>query len=114
MFLSFNGGKDCTALLDVTINILKEVYQQNDIARQLKVVYIRTNGPFQEIEQFVREVETHYGVQLSVTEGEMRETLQSVLEQDRRLKACLMGTRRTDPYSSDLEFMQVTVLELLQ
>ncbi|XP_049865760.1 FAD synthase isoform X2 [Pectinophora gossypiella] len=108
VFLSFNGGKDCTALLDLTISILQDMYQQNDIARNLKVVYIRTNGPFKEIEQFVTEVETHYGVQLTVMEGDMRDTLQSILSQDGRLKACLMGTRRTDPYSSDLDFMQKT------
>lgn len=108
VFLSFNGGKDCTVLLDVTINILKDLYKRDDIAEDLKILYIRTVGPFREIENFVNEIEQHYGVQLIVTEGEMKITLQRILERDSKLKACLMGTRRTDPYSENLKFMQVT------
>ncbi|XP_045446528.1 FAD synthase-like [Melitaea cinxia] len=108
VFLSFNGGKDCTVLLDVTINILKDLYKRDDVAEDLKILYIRTVGPFREIENFVNEIEQHYGVQLIVTEGEMKITLQRILEQDSKLKACLMGTRRTDPYSEDLKFMQKT------
>ncbi|KAJ2947161.1 hypothetical protein O0L34_g16519 [Tuta absoluta] len=108
IFLSFNGGKDCTLLLDIIINILKDIHKSENINKRLKVVYIRTNGPFKEIEQFVKQIQAHYKVELMVTEGEMKETLQRILEQDERLKACLMGTRRTDPYSQDLKFMQNT------
>ncbi|CAH0727971.1 unnamed protein product, partial [Brenthis ino] len=108
VFLSFNGGKDCTVLLDLTINILKDIYKRNDIGKDLKIVYIRTLGPFKEIEAFVEQIETHYGVKLKVTEGEMKSTLQNILEEDIKLKACLLGTRRTDPYSGELKFMQKT------
>lgn len=107
VFLSFNGGKDCTVLLDITINVLLDLYKTNSVINDLKVLYIRTTSPFRELEAFVKQVEAHYGIKLLVTEGEMKSTLQRVLEEDQRLKACLMGTRRTDPYSSDLEFMQV-------
>ncbi|KOB78386.1 Molybdopterin-binding protein, partial [Operophtera brumata] len=109
VFLSFNGGKDCTVLLDITLNVLRQMYRTDDIAK-LKIVYIRTTGPFREIEEFVKDIEEHYGVTLVVTEGELRGTLKRLLEEDERLKACLMGTRRTDPYSADLEFMQVCLL----
>ncbi|XP_026729683.1 FAD synthase-like [Trichoplusia ni] len=108
VFLSFNGGKDCTVLLDLTINVLRDIYKREDIGSELKIVYIRTKGPFREIESFVKEIEEHYGVNLIVTEGELKLTLQRLLEQDSRLKACLMGTRRTDPYSENLKFMQTT------
>ncbi|CAH2107658.1 unnamed protein product [Euphydryas editha] len=108
VFLSFNGGKDCTVLLDVTINFLKNIHKRGDHIADLKILYIRTVGPFREIENFVNEIEQHYGVKLIVTEGEMKITLQRILEQDCKLKACLMGTRRTDPYSEDLKFMQKT------
>ncbi|XP_050684195.1 FAD synthase-like isoform X2 [Leptidea sinapis] len=108
VFLSFNGGKDCTVLLDITINVLKEIYKQDDIAKRLKVVYMRTKGPFREIERFIKEIEAHYGIQLSVTEGEMKMALANVLEEDKRLRACLLGTRRTDPYSETLQFLQKT------
>ncbi|CAG9785262.1 unnamed protein product [Diatraea saccharalis] len=108
VFLSFNGGKDCTALLDITINVLTENYSTEDVKNNIKVVYIRTKHPFREIEEFVEEIQSHYGITLTMVEGELKTTLQNVLEQDGTLKACLMGTRRTDPYSSDLEFMQKT------
>lgn len=94
-------------LLDITINVLLDLYKTNSVINDLKVLYIRTTSPFRELEAFVKQVEAHYGIKLLVTEGEMKSTLQRVLEEDQRLKACLMGTRRTDPYSSDLEFMQV-------
>nr|XP_026485854.1 FAD synthase-like [Vanessa tameamea] len=108
VFLSFNGGKDCTVLLDVTINILKDLYKRDDIGKDLKIVYIRTIGPFKEIENFVKEIEKLYGVKIIVTEGEIKTTLQRTMEQDSKLKACLLGTRRTDPYSEGLKFMQKT------
>lgn len=107
MFLSFNGGKDCTVLLDLLIDVLEDIHNQNDIRKDLKIVYIRTKGPFHEIESFVNKVEEHYGVKLMVMEGEMKTTLQRILEKDNRLKACFMGTRRSDPYSEGLKFMQV-------
>lgn len=96
-------------LLDVTLNILRDIHKTEDIASKLKVVYIRTKGPFREIETFVEHIKEHYGVTLMVTEGEMKTTLQRLLEQDGRLKACLMGTRRTDPYSENMQFMQVVL-----
>ncbi|CAK1553434.1 unnamed protein product [Leptosia nina] len=108
VFLSFNGGKDCTVLLDLTINILRDIHQKDDIAKDLKVIYMRTKGPFREIESFIEEIEAHYKVKLLVIEGEMKSALENILEGDRRLKACLMGTRRTDPFSQSLKFMQKT------
>ncbi|XP_072940208.1 FAD synthase-like [Epargyreus clarus] len=108
VFLSFNGGKDCTVLLDITLLVLQEMYERDDIANDLKVVYIRTKGPFKEIEEFVQEIKKIYGVKLIVSEGDMKKTLQKLLVEDPKLKACLMGTRRTDPHSENLRFMQKT------
>ncbi|KAM3961919.1 FAD synthase [Aphomia sociella] len=108
VFISFNGGKDCTVLLDITIKLLRDIYQCENIGKDLKIVYIRTKNPFKEIEEFVKLIEVHYGVKLIVMEGEMKTTLQRILESDERIKAGLMGTRKTDPYSEDLKCMQPT------
>lgn len=105
--MSFNGGKDCTVLLDITLDILKGIFECDDIETKLKVVYIRTIGPFKEIESFVKQIEKYYDIKLKIVEGEMKTVLQRILEEDDNLKACLLGTRRTDPYSKDLKFMQV-------
>ncbi|CAH2232484.1 FAD synthase-like [Pararge aegeria] len=108
VFLSFNGGKDCTVLLDLLINVLDNIKKSNGTRKNLKIVYIRTKGPFSEIESFAQTVEDHYDVKLIVMEGEMKTTLHRILESDSKLKACFMGTRRSDPYSEDLKFMQKT------
>ncbi|XP_075970213.1 uncharacterized protein LOC142972800 [Anticarsia gemmatalis] len=108
VFLSFNGGKDCTVLLDITINILKEIHERDDIASELKVMYIRTGETFNAIETFVDEIEEHYGIKMMVTEGDLKTALEQLLKKDERIKACLMGTRRTDPYCEHLNFMQST------
>ncbi|XP_014357231.2 FAD synthase [Papilio machaon] len=108
VFFSFNGGKDCTVLLDVTIDVLKSMYKREDVGKDLKVIYIRTTGPFKELEKFVEEIEGHYKIKLIVAEGDMKEVLRRIIESDKNLKACLMGTRRTDPYSEHLKFMQQT------
>lgn len=108
VFLSFNGGKDCTVLLDITINVLKQLYRRDDIAKQLKVMYIRTGDTFKAIERFVDEIKEHYGLNMMVAEGNLKGTLEQLLKNDMRIKACLMGTRRTDPYCENLQFMQST------
>ncbi|XP_053602350.1 FAD synthase isoform X2 [Plodia interpunctella] len=109
VFLSFNGGKDCTVLLDITIKILQDVYNNREnIAKDLKVVYIRSQGPFKEIEEFVKYIEKYYNIKLVVFEGEMKNNLEALIEEDGRLKASLMGTRRTDPYSGHLDIMTKT------
>ncbi|OWR44285.1 molybdopterin-binding protein [Danaus plexippus plexippus] len=108
VFLCFNGGKDCTVLLDLTISVLKTKFKTNDVAKDLKVVYIQTKGPFIEIEEFVKEIELYYGIEIVVMGGELKTTLQRILESDKRIRAGLMGTRRTDPHSEKLVFMQKT------
>ncbi|KAG7299793.1 hypothetical protein JYU34_016802 [Plutella xylostella] len=107
IFVTFNGGKDCTVLLDIVIELLRDIHQ-TDSAELIKVMYIRTGSPFRELEEFVQQIEQHFGIKLVVTEGDMKESLARILEEDKRLKVCLMGTRRTDPYSQDMNFMQET------
>lgn len=80
---------------------------KRDVSNDLNIVYIRTSDPFREIEDFVNLIELHYSVNLMVTEGEIKYALENILDMNKNLKACLIGTRRTDPYSKELEFMQV-------
>lgn len=108
VFLSFNGGKDCTVLLDITIKLLREIHNRDDIAKELKVMYVRAGETFNAIEKFVEEIEENYGITMIVTEGDLKVAIERTLDNDRRLKSCLMGTRRTDPYCENLSFMQST------
>lgn len=49
--ISFNGGKDCTALLHLTHNFIEKFY--SDKSHKLKAVYIRPKKPFSETEEFI-------------------------------------------------------------
>lgn len=103
MFLSFNGGKDCTVLLHLLSSHLKEAI------RNLKVVYLRTSDPFPEIENFVISCESYYGINISTVEADasMKEVLTSICDSDKDIAACFMGSRRSDPYCENLDSFQV-------
>lgn len=103
IFLSFNGGKDCTVLLHLLSEILKES------VCDLKVIYFRTSEPFDEIEEFVMSCEGFYGITISTVESvtSMKEVLTNICDNDPDISACIMGSRRTDPYCENLNSFQV-------
>lgn len=49
--VSFNGGKDCTALLHLTCVYLKHLYPKK--SEKLKIFYVRSKQPFPETEDFI-------------------------------------------------------------
>lgn len=98
--IAFNGGKDCTALLHLYHVVARRCFPGNK--ESLQGLYIRGSAPFPELEQFIEETKQRYGLMLLVMEGSVHEAL-SRLRLDRPLiRAVLMGTRRTDPYSCTL------------
>ncbi|XP_058502686.1 FAD synthase isoform X1 [Solea solea] len=98
--VGFNGGKDCTALLHLYYAALRR--QNPDGKDRLKALYIRTVSPFPEMERFVQDTIKRYDLDLFSVEGSIRQALSEVQERKPELKAVLMGTRRTDPYSLTL------------
>lgn len=104
VFLSFNGGKDCTVLLHFVIQLFRELRFDS---RQLICVHVQPAHPFDEVEQFVRNCEKHYNVAIQNRHGSIKETLFNLCNEQKELKACLMGCRRTDPYCSNLDTFQV-------
>ncbi|XP_312180.5 FAD synthase isoform X2 [Anopheles gambiae] len=102
MFISFNGGKDCTVLLDL-------IHQANlKDAKKIKCIYVRPLNPFSEIEEFVDRCRQHYGITIATVDGGIKAALEQICRADPQLKACIMGSRRSDPYCERLASFQET------
>lgn len=70
-------------------------------------MYVRSEFAFPEQDDFILECQCYYNLQVVATHNNIKEGLETVLEKNPHLKACLMGTRRTDPYSNNLQTFQV-------
>ena len=51
LILSYNGGKDCTVLLDLVAKIWRRFPELSE--KKLKAVYVSEKEPFPELEDFV-------------------------------------------------------------
>lgn len=106
VFVSFNGGKDCTVVLD----LLSQYLKQNESLRDcvIPVLYIRPKNPFPEVEDFVAQCKQNYRVDMIEQQGSIKPVLEVICAERPKLKAVLMGLRRTDPYGQNMNFMQQT------
>ncbi|XP_050504905.1 FAD synthase isoform X1 [Diabrotica virgifera virgifera] len=107
-FLSFNGGKDCTVLLHLVYAFLQVNYP--DYKKQIFCLYVQGKEPFPEQEEFISLCQIYYNLDIMVVKSGIKDALQEVLTTRPNLKACFMGTRRTDPYSEHLDDMQLYCL----
>lgn len=75
----------------------------------VKVIYFRSEEPFQEIEDFVVSCEDFYQIKISrlTTDRTMKEMLTRICKEDTDIEACIMGSRRTDPYCENLKSFDV-------
>lgn len=101
IFVSFNGGKDCTVLL----HILKTYSGNRPIPR---VIYIQPENSFKEVEDFIKECEKTYRIQIERQKGAIKNALTDICTRNPSLKAVIMGCRRTDPYCSHLKTFEYT------
>ena len=92
--LSFNGGKDCTVLL--------ELIRLAGCPSSLKIIYFEQENEFKEITSFIKETETKYGLKMiTIREPTFKEGIEELFKTT-PLKGILMGQRMGDPYTNSL------------
>lgn len=105
VFISFNGGKDCTVLLHLALAVLQKNYPG---VKNPLCMYVRSEFAFPEQDAFIQHCQNYYNLEVIATQSYIKEGLKTILEKKPNLKACLMGTRRTDPFSATLNTFQVS------
>ncbi|XP_032792373.2 FAD synthase isoform X3 [Daphnia magna] len=107
--VSFNGGKDCSALLHlIHAAWTKRNKGSTTDGLRLRALYIRGQDPFPEMEQFIEDTRQRYDLELWTVPGPVRSGLKMALNEHPEIKAILMGTRRSDPHSANLQAFQMT------
>ncbi|KAH8420584.1 hypothetical protein KR009_011708, partial [Drosophila setifemur] len=105
LIFCFNGGKDCTVLLDLLMRYLR---QEGISSGDIPMLYIKSEDSFPEIDTFVARCVRNYRVQLIEYEGSLKEALTHMQADMPRVRAVFVGSRNTDPYCQHLAPMQPT------
>lgn len=102
--ISFNGGKDCTALLHLTLMVMKK----NGLNFRLKSLHIFIPDTFSQLIDFVRESYNRYNLDAIELQGPDFKTALSKLKTSHpKMDAILLGTRKGD-ISYQLDYFQRT------
>jgi len=105
--LSYNGGKDCHVLLILLLCALAK-HEKEDLPKALHTVYIISKHPFADVGAFVDESVTTYKLDLVRYAMPMKEAFRKYLDEHMKIKAILVGTRRTDPHGENLTHFDET------
>ncbi|KAH8244906.1 hypothetical protein KR032_002234, partial [Drosophila birchii] len=105
LIFCFNGGKDCTVLLDLLMCYLR---QEGISSSDIPMLYIKSGDSFVEIDDFVERCVSSYRVKLVEYEGSLKEALTHMAADMPRIRAVFVGSRNTDPYCQTLAPMQPT------
>ncbi|KAH8250543.1 hypothetical protein KR038_001470, partial [Drosophila bunnanda] len=108
LIFCFNGGKDCTVLLDLLMRYLR---QEGISSSDIPMLYIKSGDSFAEIDDFVERCVASYRVKLVEYEGSLKEALTHMAADMPRIQAVFVGSRNTDPYCETLAPMQPTDID---
>ncbi|KAH8328069.1 hypothetical protein KR067_003646 [Drosophila pandora] len=96
--VSFNGGKDCTVMLDI-------MAKMKPPAVTLRAVYVKSLDPFEEMEKFIHASSQRYGMQLRRYDGILKLAIEQLVAEEPQLRAVFLGCRHSDPGCSNLAEM---------
>ena len=97
----------CLVLLILLLCALAN-YKKSPIPKALSTVYIISPHPFAEVDAFVDESVDTYKLDLARYAMPMKQAFQRYLEENKSVKAILVGTRRTDPHGQSLTHFDET------
>ncbi|XP_030569772.1 FAD synthase [Drosophila novamexicana] len=95
LMLCFNGGKDCTVLLDV-------LTKHRDALKPLRAVCFKSFDPFEEVEQFIDICTQRYSMDLRRYDGVLKLAIEQALAEQPQVRAVFLGCRRSDPGCAEL------------
>ncbi|KAH8404791.1 hypothetical protein KR222_003570, partial [Zaprionus bogoriensis] len=99
LMLCFNGGKDCTVLLDVLI-------KEQTASTPLRAMCVRSHDPFEEVEQFINRSMERYPLVVQRYSGALKFAIEQALTENPQVRAMFLGCRRTDPGCRTLSEME--------
>ncbi|XP_032677459.1 FAD synthase-like [Odontomachus brunneus] len=102
IFISFNGGKDCTAVLHLVATVAKS----RNISTLL-CLYV-TADSFPEVEAFIELASRFYGLTIIRKPRPVRSAVSALLQEKCNLKASFMGMRKDDPSAANLQPFALT------
>lgn len=76
--------------------------------KPLHCLYVQPKQPFDELEDFIKLCEKEYHIKIDTIKGNIKNVLEKVCDENPSLKACIMGSRRTDPYCANLKSFHVS------
>lgn len=93
--ISFNGGKDCTAILHLVHSVSKRLSGNNGL--KLKAFYAKLPHHFEEENAFVAATMERYNLELmQYSTSSLKESLCKLKEDDPSIEAIFIGTRNDD------------------
>ncbi len=104
--VAFNGGKDNVAMIHLLHAYMQKCKLNQD--KKLQALYIEEEDSFPEMEEFIQESATNYGLDLVKIKGPMKAALGQFLATRPGIKAMVLGTRQGDPGSQNQGFFAPT------
>ncbi|CAF0735339.1 unnamed protein product [Rotaria sp. Silwood1] len=101
--VAFTGGKDCTVVLHLYSLVLHKKYSHLNKKPLFRAVFIHNKPQFDDVLQFIDETVKRYDIDLIEIQGRMQDALNRLKSTHPEIQCLVMGTRLTDPYSSNLK-----------
>ncbi|CAF0781603.1 unnamed protein product [Adineta steineri] len=106
--VAFNGGKDCTVVLHQYSVVLHKKFANLTKKPTLNALFIHNKQQFENVLEFVNKCVKDYDINLIQIDGRIKDALYQLKSSHPNIQCVIMGTRFTDPHSSNLNDFSLT------